>query len=151
MTAMKNALRVAFALLAALAFAYRPTVFLVDCALAIVYYYLLYEHLFNPKLVDRAAQLPRKLPDQVEFLRTKVRHLIALIDEDCIICRDEPTAPVQVLPCKHVFCNDCFQHFLLTVRILPGSSSPAATTARPPQLLPFIQVSETPANTACRV
>ena len=100
------------AFLALLVFLYHPLCFLLGFLIITIHLYLLHEHLFHASLVERAKNIHRQLPTRGEFLDKGVRHIMALIDDDCIVCRDQPVAPIQVLPCEHIFCQECYVHYL---------------------------------------
>ncbi|KAK4543256.1 hypothetical protein LTR36_005806 [Oleoguttula mirabilis] len=45
-------------------------------------------------------------PTRERFFAHHYRQLLALIFDECIICREEPNTPVQVQPCGHIFCRE---------------------------------------------
>ncbi|KAK3707124.1 E3 ubiquitin-protein ligase rnft1 [Vermiconidia calcicola] len=93
--------------IAAFVFANYPTAFLLGFATYSIYVYLLNEHLFNEHFGEDAEAARAHLPSYQEWLLSGGRrYLMALPEDDCIVCRDEPTTPVKI-PCNHVLCEDC--------------------------------------------
>lgn len=111
---MEALIVVAFCLSIPLSFVYYPSAFLAGLLILLLWLYLVNEHLFHPRLVDlaRTASTVRdKLPYRDEFLTNTLRSVLAWVEDDCIICRDQPTSPVRT-PCGHIFCKDCFMDWI---------------------------------------
>ncbi|KAK5125944.1 hypothetical protein LTR85_011299 [Meristemomyces frigidus] len=68
-------------------------------------------YLFGTDTFRDAQPSAGEAPVRQQFFAHHYKHLLALIYDECIICRDEPTAPVQVQPCGHIFCHEHIQEW----------------------------------------
>ena len=126
---METGSRILFRVLASLCFVYYPTAFLTGLSIWLLQQFLLHERLFRVSMARGTISPSKKLPGRKEFLRRLDRPLLALLyvsfigiallrvlliqmqQYDCIICRDQPTDPVQ-MPCQHTFCRNCIMEWI---------------------------------------
>lgn len=101
---------------------FNPLTALSACIIALLYLYLLYEHMFNSGLVAHTPPLPDDhLPSRAEWLGNGGLKRVSSEsspqqrdvqggdedDESCIICYEPLKEPTKISPCGHVFCRDC--------------------------------------------
>lgn len=79
-----------------------PATNLVVCAGAV---YGSCYYLFGTENIDDTTEAGEP-PTRQRFFAYHYQHLLALVHDKCIICREEPTTPVQVQPCGHIFCDE---------------------------------------------
>ncbi|KAK5133566.1 hypothetical protein LTR08_007605 [Meristemomyces frigidus] len=62
-------------------------------------------HLFGNESIDNTIKTGEP-PTREHFFAHHFRPVSGLIDAECIICREEPDAPIRVNPCNHIFCEE---------------------------------------------
>lgn len=141
-------------ILASIGFVFYPTAFLVGLSIWLLQQFFLYEDLFRTGMVQPTIPPANRLPSRTDFLRKCLRPLLALVYDDCLICRDQPTEPIQI-PCKHIYCNACFTEWInrghrrcpFCTKILFSSDASVADLERAIKLTIAAQVFGAPIST----